>query len=693
MKVSKFIGLLAFLLCGTSMAAATKPTTPPKQNVSFKISTLSAKALAMSDGGERLYVVINGSDNSYLVSTLLKYSSLTPAVCSEDQSMDGFNRPVFSTVFKSPGQCRVVFDINTEKYLGHAEFSFMVEKGKQTIENEGFQSPVPLGRTGYGQIWVPKRGTPPTIISSTPTICSATLQLKDARPMGDRYESNVTLLEAGDCKLVVNRPADDNFDESPPVNVNITITGGKISQVLTPCETKPITVGGKGDVCFDDSKAPAGWQVFSNSMAICQVPSNRSKTVTGVKAGTCKIMVVAYDDYLYTGTRLDLSIPINEAGKTDQTITFGAAPSLTVGSTAKVSATGGDSGNPVIFNSQTPKVCTINADTVSALDTGTCTIAADQEGNSSFNAAAQATQNITVMGAGKTVQKITFGEAPTVIVGGTGTLSATGGDSGNPVVFSSQSVEACTVNGNTVTGVAAGACIVAADQEGSGSFNTATQVTQTISITVLGKASQSIIFLADPKLVVNDTVTIAVVGGKSDNPVILTSLTTDVCTLADGALKGIAEGKCTIAADQEGNAQYDAAPRVTKDIVVMKEARPYSVTVSAEGEITQQTLTANISPATGDIGKAGSEFVGAKLGGLLFLLNESGWVQYNEGDNPVAFLTGPLAENVATLVSNVDLTPILGASVFVGYGLGSTLAESFADMFRAKTLMDVYEVK
>jgi hypothetical protein len=64
---------------------------------------------------------------------------------------------------------------------------------------------------------------------------------------------------------------------------------------------------------------------------------------------------------------------------------------------------------------------------------------------------------------------ILFRLAPNVVVGDTGTVSATGGASGNPVTFASTTPSACTVTGSTVTGVAAGSnnCILAADQAGN----------------------------------------------------------------------------------------------------------------------------------------------------------------------------------------------------------------------------------
>ena len=63
-------------------------------------------------------------------------------------------------------------------------------------------------------------------------------------------------------------------------------------------------------------------------------------------------------------------------------------------------------------------------------------------------------------------QTISFGTTPVVVVGGTGSLSASGGASGDPLVFSSTTQNVCTVNGSTVTGVSAGTCTIAANQSG-----------------------------------------------------------------------------------------------------------------------------------------------------------------------------------------------------------------------------------
>jgi hypothetical protein len=117
------------------------------------------------------------------------------------------------------------------------------------------------------------------------------------------------------------------------------------------------------------------------------------------------------------------------------------------------------------------------------LTAGNCVIAANQAGNANYAAAPQATQTIAV-GAG--AQNISFSPAPSLAVGGTGTVTATGGASGNTVTFTSTTPSICTVTGSTVTVLTAGSCVIAANQAGNANYAAAAQATQTITISALG---------------------------------------------------------------------------------------------------------------------------------------------------------------------------------------------------------------
>ena len=81
-------------------------------------------------------------------------------------------------------------------------------------------------------------------------------------------------------------------------------------------------------------------------------------------------------------------------------------------------------------------------------------------------------------------QMITFTSTPPTnpTVGGTYSVSATGGGSGNPVTFSIAS-GACSISGATVSFTVVGMCVVDADQVGNSKFNAASRVQQEIAVT------------------------------------------------------------------------------------------------------------------------------------------------------------------------------------------------------------------
>jgi hypothetical protein len=144
------------------------------------------------------------------------------------------------------------------------------------------------------------------------------------------------------------------------------------------------------------------------------------------------------------------------------------------------------------------------------------------------------------------------------------TVSATGGASGNPVRFSTDST-ACSVSGNTVTLNAAGSCAIKADQAGTTNYSAAPQVTRTFSIAF---ASQTITFGAlanktygDPDFTVSAT-------ASSGLTVSFTAAGT--CSVSGSTVHIIAVGTCDITASQGGDARYSPAPSVTRSFSIGK---------------------------------------------------------------------------------------------------------------------------
>jgi hypothetical protein len=85
----------------------------------------------------------------------------------------------------------------------------------------------------------------------------------------------------------------------------------------------------------------------------------------------------------------------NNVGHTAQTITFDNPGTQTVGAPLTLSATA-NSGLTVSFTSATSSVCTVSGTTATFAAAGTCTIDANDAGNSTYAAASQVAQSFTV---------------------------------------------------------------------------------------------------------------------------------------------------------------------------------------------------------------------------------------------------------------------------------------------------------
>jgi hypothetical protein len=197
-----------------------------------------------------------------------------------------------------------------------------------------------------------------------------------------------------------------------------------------------------------------------------------------------------------------------------QAITFPAPGPGVVGQSATLTATGGASGNPVVFSvdaSSGAGVCTVSGTdgaTVNYLAPGSCVIDANQAAGDGYAAAPQVQQTITVTTEG--TQAITFPSPGPGAVGQSATLTATGGGSGNPVVFTvdaSSGAGVCTVSGTdgaTVNYLAPGSCVIDANQAAGDGYAAAPQVQQTITVSA-GPPAQ-VAFTTQPAGGANGTV-------------------------------------------------------------------------------------------------------------------------------------------------------------------------------------------
>jgi len=274
-----------------------------------------------------------------------------------------------------------------------------------------------------------------------------------------------------------------------------TQAASAVQTIYFACTVAGVTAGFSADLC-PNATSGAPVTVSTATPGVCSTTSGGH--VVGLGVGTCTLVADApiFQDVkmvIYGAARTTFSIPVSQIG---QNIYWNCVVSgVTAGFSVSVcpqavAASAGFGTNPstlypsaVTVTTTTPAACATTADGhVTGISAGTCTLVANAPGNLTFSAAPQVTKDIAVNPGAQTAQTIGFSGAPVLVVSATGLVVATGGASGNPVTFSSKTLDICTVLGNVVTGVSAGTCTIAADQAGNTAYSAAAQVIQTVLV-------------------------------------------------------------------------------------------------------------------------------------------------------------------------------------------------------------------
>jgi PKD repeat protein len=156
-------------------------------------------------------------------------------------------------------------------------------------------------------------------------------------------------------------------------------------------------------------------------------------------------------------------------------------------------------------------------------------------------------------------------------VGGPSYVVSAATSSGLSVSFTSETPEACWVEGATVRFVQPGGCTIEANQAGNAEYGAAPEARQSFAI---GKGSQLIQFtssLPASATVGGPTSTVSATA-SSGLDVSLSAETPSVCSLEGANVSFITAGTCTIDANQPGNSDYDAAPQAQQSVVVRSPA-------------------------------------------------------------------------------------------------------------------------
>jgi hypothetical protein len=297
-----------------------------------------------------------------------------------------------------------------------------------------------------------------------------------------------------------------------------------------------------------------------NQLAYTLVTTTSNETAAFGTSGTQALNL--------TGT----AIVVGGTGTTPQTITFTPlttpityAPNLTVGLTATATS-GGTIFFAVTGTTGTAITASVSGNVLSINGTGTVTVQATQPGNATYAAATPVSQTITINPASQTItfptiSAVTFGAPPATLA-----ATASSGDAVTYAVTSGPGSLSGT-NNNILTFTGGGTVVVAASSAATTNYLAAPTVSQSV---VVSPEAQTITFTPPPSPVVlgSGTVTLGATASSSLPVVFSITAGSSIASLNGATLTFTGTGTVTVAANQAGNASFQAATAATATIVV-----------------------------------------------------------------------------------------------------------------------------
>jgi hypothetical protein len=300
-----------------------------------------------------------------------------------------------------------------------------------------------------------------------------------------------------------------------------------------------------------------------------------------------------------------------------QTISFTLASPITYSSglTIPLVATGGASGNPVVFSvlSGPGSVSGPNGSILNVNGAGTIVVAADQAGNTNYSAAPEVTQTLIVNTASQTIafamdSPVTYSPNPLLKIGLVAT-DATSPNSGNAITFTVASGPGIIpTGGNVLTVTGAGTIIVNADQAGNANYSAAPTVSKMVVVNPIKQDINFFLPVVSPiTFTAGQTYNLLATDASTTNsglPIIFSLGTRSPAILSgtnNSVLTVTGAGTIVINADQAGNTNYVAAPTVTRQLIVNNAAQAITFTVSSPivffGNNPNQAITLSASDA------------------------------------------------------------------------------------------------
>ena len=374
-------------------------------------------------------------------------------------------------------------------------------------------------------------------------------------------KSMVTLIKVGTCSITATQTSGSKSSETESFKVKpATLVVSASSPTVVFGDSIPtISPLYSGFVNDDDDASPSfvtGLTEPTCSTSYTILSEAGSEPSTSCVGGSAANYIFSYVDGFIT------------IEKSPQTISFDSLPNQVYGSTSFIVAATSSAQIPVSFSSTTPAVCSVSNTAVSILKVGTCTIAAEQDGDPDYAPAEVITQSFTVTPAVLTVTasspSVTYGSLKPAI---TPVYSKfLNGDTQASDSFKTGLIApTCSTAYTPLSPV--GSSPVTICSGGSAANYTFIFVNSSVKIT---KASQAIIF-TPPSTKTYGAADSALTATSNSNLLIsFSSLTPETCSIVSGKVSIVGAGMCELSASQLGNGNFNAAPAATASFSIEK---------------------------------------------------------------------------------------------------------------------------
>jgi hypothetical protein len=408
-----------------------------------------------------------------------------------------------------------------------------------------------FGTAGAALVANASSGLPVTLKSITPAVCAIS-------------GTTLTLTAAGSCSVVAEQAGNAVYAAAEPVTRAIAVAPA--AQSITFVSPGNQTLGAAPATLLATATSGLVVTFSSGSPPVCAVTGT---SLSLLAAGTCTLTASQAGNANYAAASSVAHSFDVKVALLPQSINFALPGEQTLGTPPSTLAATATSGLAVTLTSMTPAVCTVSGVTLTLVSAGTCATAASQGGNGVYAAALMVQRSVTVTAA---PQAISFASPGNQTLGTPAPALTASATSGLPVSFASTTPAVCSVNGSTLTLVAAGSCSLQASQAGNATYAAATPVTRSLTVSAPALIAQTITFAAPSNQILGSVPAALLASASSGLTVSLLSSTPSVCSVSGSTLSLLSVGTCSVTASQVGNSIYAAALPVSRSFSVLAQA-------------------------------------------------------------------------------------------------------------------------